>query len=125
MPVTNALEPLRLELGEDRIEVRLLDLARARDLEPLAWAYLSPPEAAEYAELRHPLRRREWLGARVCLKLMVEDQGVVDDPLQCTVVKDQRGRTRVVPALEPTGVGLHDCSLLQHTRLVQADMVTR
>jgi len=120
MPVTNALEPLRLELGEDRIEVRLLDLARAGDLEPLAWAYLSPPEAAEYAELRHPLRRREWLGARVCLKLMVMRQGRIDDPRRCAVVKDPRGRPRLVFTADSAAGVVADCSLSHKGRFVCA-----
>lgn len=118
--MTGALEPLRVELGEDRIEVRLLDLARAGDLEPLASGYLSAPEAAEYAELRHPLRRREWLGARVCLKLMVMRQGRIDDPRRCTVVKDPRGRPRLVFTADTTAGVVADCSLSHKMRFVCA-----
>src|SRR5262247_1305206 len=120
MPVTNELEPLRLELDEDRIEVRLLDLTRAGDLEPLASAYLSAPEEAEYAELRHPLRRREWLGARVCLKLMVMRQGRIDDPRRCAVVKDPRGRPRLVFSTDTTAGVVADCSLSHKGRFACA-----
>jgi len=91
--------------------VRLLDLTRAGDLEPLASAYLSEVETAEYAELRHPLRRREWLGARVCLKLIVMRQGRIDDPRRCAVVKDPRGRPRLVFTVDTTASVVHDCSL--------------
>jgi len=118
--VTDALEPLRVELGEDRIEVRLLDLARAGDLESLASAYLSASEAGEYAELRHPLRRREWLGARVCLKLMVMRQGRIDDPRRCAVVKDPRGRPRLVFSTDTTAGVVADCSLSHKGRFACA-----
>ena len=118
--MTGALEPLRLELGEDRIEVGLLDLTRAGELDALASAYLSASEAGEYAELRHPLRRREWLGARVCLKLMVMRQGGIDDPHRCAVVKDSRGRPRLVFAADTTASVVHDCSLSHKGRFVCA-----
>lgn len=118
--MTDALEPRRVELGEDRIEVRLFDLTRAGDLEPLAAAYLSAHEAAEYAELRHALRRREWLGARVCLKRMVMRQGLVDDPRQCAVVKDPRGRPRLVFTADTTAGVVHDCSLSHKGRFACA-----
>jgi phosphopantetheinyl transferase len=111
---------IRLVLGDAPVDVCLMDVSAAHDLESAASRFLTPPEQAEYTELRHPLRRREWLGARVCLKLMVSDQGVVDDPLQCAVVKDPHGRPRLVPALEPTGVELPDCSLSHKGRFVCA-----
>ena len=116
----DALEPLRVELGEDRIEVRLLDLTRTGDLEALASAYLSAPEAAEYAELRLALRRREWLGARVCLKLMVMRQGRIDDPRRCAVVKDPRGRPRLVFTEESAARVVADCSLSHKGRFACA-----
>src|SRR5262245_12762025 len=96
-----------------------MDLAAIHDLESAAGRFLTPPEQAEYAELRHPLRRREWLGARVCLKLMVSEQELIDDPLQCAVVKDPRGRPRLVATLEPAAE-LPDCSLSHKGRFVCA-----
>jgi len=109
-----------LALGDDRIEVCLLDLARLGELEPAAARFLAEPEQAEYAELRHPLRRREWLGARVCLKLMVLRQGLVGAPLDCAVIKDPRGRPRLVfaPGLATDVVA--DCSLSHKGRFVCA-----
>jgi phosphopantetheinyl transferase len=109
-----------LALGYDGIEVRLLDLARLGDLELGASGFLAEPEQAEYAELRHPLRRREWLGARVCLKLMVLRQGRVRAPLDCAVIKDPRGRPRLVfaPGLATDVVA--DCSLSHKGRFVCA-----
>jgi hypothetical protein len=94
----DALELIELPFGEDGIEVRLLDLSRLPDFEPAAAGVLTEPELAEYAELRHPLRRREWLGARVCLKLMVVRRGGIATPLDSVVIKDPRGRPRLVVA---------------------------
>jgi phosphopantetheinyl transferase len=118
--MTDAFELIRVELGEELVEVRLLDLTRLGDPESLASEFLTPPEAAEYAELRHPLRRREWLGARVCLKLMVMHQGRVGDPRQCAVVKDPRGRPRLVFAAESTAGVVGDCSLSHKGRFACA-----
>jgi len=113
-------ELIRLGLSEESVEVCLLDLGLLSDLESTAARFLTPPEQAEYAELRHPLRRREWLGARVCLKLMVIRQGRVADPLRCAVVKDPRGRPRLVftPELE-AGV-VSDCSISHKGRFAGA-----
>jgi phosphopantetheinyl transferase len=109
-----------LALGDDRIDVRLLDLARLGDLETAAARFLAEPEQAEYAELRHPLRRREWLGARVCLKLMALGQGLVGAPLDCAVIKDPRGRPRLVFAPGPATGVVADCSLSHKGRFVCA-----
>jgi len=109
-----------LPLSEGPFEVCLLDLGRLHDLESAATRFLTVPEQAEYAELRHPLRRREWLGARICLKLMVMRQGLVRAPLQCAVVKDPRGRPRLVFTPDPTARVVSDCSLSHKGRFVCA-----
>jgi phosphopantetheinyl transferase len=111
---------IRLGLGEERVEVCVLDLGLLVDLESTAARFLTAPEQAEYAALRHPLRRREWLGARVCLKLMVIRQGRVGDPLRCAVVKDPRGRPRLVLAPELAADVVSDCSLSHKGRFVCA-----
>jgi len=118
--MADELELIRLGLGEDPIEVCLADLTGLGDAESTAARFLTSPEQAEYAELRHPLRRREWLGARVCLKLMVIRQGRVGDPLHCAVVKDPRGRPRLVFAPELTAAVVSDCSLSHKGRFVCA-----
>lgn len=102
---------IRLAISDAAVEVCLLDLGRAHDLEANASRFLTAPEQAEYAELTLPRRRREWLGARVCLKLMAMRQGRIDDPLRCAVVKDSRGRPRLVAAPELTSPVVPDCSL--------------
>jgi phosphopantetheinyl transferase len=116
----DALELIELPLDEDGIEVGLLDLSRLPDLEPDAAGVLAGPERAEYAELRHPSRRREWLGARVCLKLMVVRRGRVAAPLDCVVIKDPRGRPRLAVASAPAVDVVADCSLSHKTRFACA-----
>ena len=80
------LDLIPLPLSAGLFEVCLLDLGRLHDLESAATRFLTAPEQAEYDELRHPLRRREWLGARICLKLMVMRQGLVDDQVLLVLV---------------------------------------
>jgi len=106
--------------GEDGPDVRLLDLIRLPNLEATAARFLTGPEQAEYAELRHPLRRREWLGVRVCLKLMVRRRGLVGGPLDCAVIKDPRGRPRLVAAPGLTADVVVDCSLSHKGRFACA-----
>jgi phosphopantetheinyl transferase len=118
--VTAGPELVLVELGEDQVAVCLLDLARLEDPESVAAGFLTSREAAEYAELRHPLRRREWLGARVCLKLMAVRQGRVADPRGCAVVKDPRGRPRLVFMLESNADVFPDCSLSHKGRFACA-----
>ena len=118
--MTDGFELIPVELGEDHVEVRLLDLTGLGNPESVAAEYLTSSEAAEYAELRHPLRRREWLGARVCLKLMVMRQGRVGEPRQCAVLKDPSGRPRLVFAPESTAGVVGDCSLSHKGRFVCA-----
>jgi phosphopantetheinyl transferase len=120
----DALELTPLALGEDGVEVRVLDLARLEDPESIAVRVLAAAERVEYVELHHPLRRREWLGARVCLKLMVSRRGLVDDPRDCAVIKDPRGRPRLVFAGALTADVAADCSLSHKGRFVCAAVST-
>jgi phosphopantetheinyl transferase len=104
-------ELIRLPLADGAIEVSLLDLGRLDGLESMAERFLTAPERGEYEELRIPERRREWLGARVGLKLMAVRGRAVDDPLRCAVVKDPSGRPRLVEAPGFAASVLADCSL--------------
>ncbi|MGH7339105.1 MAG: 4'-phosphopantetheinyl transferase family protein [Candidatus Rokuibacteriota bacterium] len=118
--MTAGPELVRVELGEDQVDVRLLDLARLGDPESAAAEFLTSPEATEYAELRHPLRRREWLGARVCLKLIAVGQGRVADARGCAVVKDPSGRPRLVFTAGSSADVFPDCSLSHKGRFAGA-----
>jgi phosphopantetheinyl transferase len=111
---------LRIDLGVERVDTCLLDLDRLGDPESTASRFLTASERAGYAELTHPLRRREWLGARVCLKLVVLRDHAVADPLACAIVKDPRGRPRLVHASEPTAGVVADCSLSHKGRFACA-----
>jgi phosphopantetheinyl transferase len=113
-------ELIRLPLGDGPIEVCLLDLDLLAGLESIAARFLTAPEQSEYEGLRHPARRREWLGARVGLKLLAVREGAVDDPLRCAVVKDPRGRPRLVSAPDFAAPLLADCSLSHKGRFACA-----
>jgi phosphopantetheinyl transferase len=54
-------------------------------------AYLTRRERIQYALLKSEKRKREWLGARIALKKILEDIGLVVSPLDCETVKDGNG----------------------------------
>ena len=109
-----------LELLPAGVEVSLLDLEVPVDAEAAAARFLTPRERAEYQGLRHPLRRREWLGARVCLKSMLVARDCLSDPAECEVRKDRSGRPHLAfTAGLPRGP-VHDCSLSHKGRFACA-----
>lgn len=114
------IELTPLALGEDGVEVSVLDVTRLADTETTAGRFLTAQELAEYARLRHPLRRREWLGARVCLKSMLLRRGAVSDPIQCAIMKDLRGRPRLSFTPAAAADVVHDCSLSHKGRFACA-----
>lgn len=97
-----------------------MDLDRGADHAQWAARFLAPEEQAEYRELRHPGRRREWLGARLCLKIMLLRRRAIDDPAEYAVRKDARGRPRVETAAGRPPQGIHDCSLSHKGRFACA-----
>lgn len=113
-----ALTPLPLE--EDDVGASLLDVTRLRDTEWTAAQYLTTREREEYARLRHPSRRREWLGARVCLKAMLLRRRRVADPAQCEITKDTRGRPWLSFAPDVPVNPAYDCSLSHKGRFACA-----
>lgn len=109
-----------LPLGEKAVEVSLLDLTRLSDTASTVSRFLTPPEREEYARLSHPSRRREWLGARVCLKTMLLRRRCVGDPTQCEIMKDASGRPWLSFApSRPVNVAV-DCSLSHKGRFACA-----
>ena len=54
--------------GEESPWASLVDLERIGDPDRLAAQWLTAAEREQYAGLRHPLRRGEWVGARAALK---------------------------------------------------------
>jgi phosphopantetheinyl transferase len=109
-----------LPFGDDDVEVLVLDVTRLPTLEPLAQGMLTLEEHAEYARLRHPERRREWLAARVCLKTMLLRRRWISDPRECAIVKDARGRPRLAFGVERPAETAYDCSLSHKGRLACA-----
>jgi phosphopantetheinyl transferase len=114
------LELTPLPVGEEDVEVCLLDLTQLVDTESTASRFLTLREREEYAQLRHPSRRREWLGARVCLKTMLLRRHSVSEPTQCEIVKDASGRPRLSFAPGRPVNAAFDCSLSHKGRFAGA-----
>ena len=109
-----------LPFGEEDVEVSLLDVTRLVDTDSIASRFLREREREDYARLRHPSRRREWLGARVCLKTMLLRRRDVSDPIQCEIVKDASGRPRLSFAPGGSASVAYDCSLSHKDRFACA-----
>jgi phosphopantetheinyl transferase len=58
-----------------------------------------------------PSRRIEWLAARICLKELLMRGGLVSDPRDCELQKDERGRPWLAGLSDPTLAARVDCSL--------------
>jgi len=116
------LIPIALGDGDD--EVALLDVAQLTDVDRIASRYLTSHESTEFAALTHPMRRLEWLGARVCLKAMLHRSGALTDPRQCVVAKDRRGRPHLSLLHRLSSHTPYDCSL-SHAGQFAAASVTR
>jgi len=116
--------PGPLPMGEDAVEVSLLDLGELGDPDFLAARFLTVEEHAEYGRLQLPRRRREWLGARVCLKAMLVRRGTVAGPLHCAVTKDSAGRPRLSLGPSATAESVYDCSLSHSRRFACAGLST-
>jgi len=114
------LELMALPLGDEDAEVSLLDLTGLVDTDATAARVLTPEEGRDFVRLGHPARRREWLGARVCLKAMLLRRGCVSDPMQCAVMKDARGRPWLSFAPGLPGKIVYDCSLSHKGRFACA-----
>jgi len=78
-----------LSIGQGKISVSLLDLA---SLEERPEDFLTPSERDRYVLLGGPKRRKEYLGARICLKEMLLKEEVIKNPRECRIDKDRWGR---------------------------------
>lgn len=114
------VDVMTLPLGDEHVEVSLLDVTRMAETDATATRFLTLRERAEYARLRHPGRRREWLGARVCLKTMLLRNRSVSDPTECEIMKDARGRPWLSFAPGLPGRKVYDCSLSHKGRFASA-----
>jgi phosphopantetheinyl transferase len=109
-----ALTSVRLEA--EGAEVGLLDLTQIGDVDSMARVVLTAREREEYAGLRHPLRRREWLGARAALKAILVRQGRLGEAGECEIRKDERGRPEILFAPGIPASGVADCSISHQGR---------
>jgi phosphopantetheinyl transferase len=100
--------------------VCLLDLRVIPDPDATAAGWLTRLELAEFVRFRHWARRREWLGARMCVKAMAIEAGLAGHPRECAVVKDARG----VPWLVAGGF-TRACSLAHDSRFAAAGLSPR
>ncbi len=113
---------IRLAPCLDGLSVSLLDLDAIGNADEAAGEWLAPRELDEFARLRHPARRREWLGARVCAKAMWMNRSPAGDPRARAVVKDARG----VPWLVAEGaLDWLACSLAHDSRFAAAGLAWR
>ncbi len=113
-------EPTRLDFGEEGIDAAVLDVTGLVDAEAAAVHFLTEGEHAERGRLRQPARRLEWLGARICLKTLLLRRRWVDDPRDCEVVKDPRGRPRLARLTASNPDGHYECSLSHKDRFACA-----
>jgi phosphopantetheinyl transferase len=111
-----SLELTSVPLGAEGVEVALLDLAQIGDAESMAHDVLTARERAEYASLGHPLRRREWLGARAALKTILLRRGSIREAVECEIGKDARGRPEIAFAAGVPATGVADCSISHQGR---------
>lgn len=113
-------EPIALGFAEESIDVAVLNATALADAEAAAAHFLTPAEQAERARLREPPRRLEWLGARVCLKTLLLRRHWIDDPRDCEVVKDARGRPRLARLVAGGQDVRYACSLSHKDQLACA-----
>jgi phosphopantetheinyl transferase len=113
-------EPILLGFEEEGIDVALLDATSLASADVAAAHFLTAAEQTECARLQQPPRRLEWLGARICLKSLLLQRRWVDDPRHCEVVKDPRGRPRLIRLVAGGPDVRYVCSLSHKDRFACA-----
>ena len=113
-------EPIPLGFEEEGIDAALLDATALAHAEAAATHFLTAAEHAECARLQQPPRRLEWLCARICLKTLLLRRRWIDDPRDCEVVKDPRGRPRLVRLVAGGPDVRYACSLSHKDRFACA-----
>ena len=99
---------LRLQYETVAGIIRLSEFDGFKDLEQ---TFLTPGERSLGLTLRNPMRRREWVGARAALKILLLREGIIREPHGCEIRKGADGRPSLhFPAGQETGRSV-DCSL--------------
>ena len=114
-----------IPVDEPDLKLACLDLTCLDGSESLATRFLTDSERDEFAALRHPGRRREWLGARICLKVMLMQSNQITHPSQCDVRKNGRGRPALSFLPEVRTADAVDCSLSHQGRYACAAISSR
>ena len=91
--------------------VGIILLAGMDEFPDLEQTVLTPHELILGRALRNSKRRREWLGARVALKILLLREGLIPEPRGCEVRKDDHGRPYLHFFLDLEPVKSVDCSL--------------
>ncbi len=99
---------LRLDNG---VVLGVLDLNRISGLMDLEEHFLTPFELSLFRALRNPNRRREWLGARIALKMLLLLEAIIGCPDECEVRKDGNGRPYLCLPENQQVLKSVDCSL--------------
>jgi phosphopantetheinyl transferase len=89
----------------------ILDLNRVDDLHQLGRNFLTEQENERYNLLKNEARKKEWLGARICLKMLLIKEGVVRHPNEYEIAKDRRGRPQILSLRDSSLLAHLDCSL--------------
>jgi len=89
----------------------ILDLNRVNDLHHSAQIFLSEQENEHYSLLKNEARKKEWLGARVCLKMLLIKEGIVRNPNEYEIAKDHQGRPQILSLRDSSLLVSLDCSL--------------
>ena len=113
-------EPIPLGFEEEGTDAALLDATALAHAETAAAHFLSVAEHAECARLQQPPRRLEWLCARICLKILLLRRRWIDDPRNCEVLKDPRGRPGLVRLVAGGADVRYTCSLSHKDRFACA-----
>ncbi len=101
--------------------IRLGEFDGLKDLEQ---TFLTPGERSLCLTLRHPMRRREWVGARAALKILLLREGIIRELYACEIRKGLDGRPSLYfPAGQETGRPV-DCSLSHKDRYAMAAFTT-
>ncbi len=101
-----------------------LDGLRQKGMTAELW--LTERERAEGSAFGHERRRREWQAARIALKRLLVQDGVVRSPLHAEIRKNELGQPRIVVYVPETGHYEEiACSLAHKNRLVVAAYARR
>jgi len=109
-----------LTLTTPGIEVSLLDTRQATDIVAVAEQFLVGEELEQLAAISNAGRRREWVAARICVKLMAMRNGLIVDAHDCRISKNASGRPYLVKATGEPLAGVGDCSLSHKDRFACA-----